>query len=147
MTDQPTPEKIKAFLDDLARISLRHNVVIAFPLCDEYPSIVPIPKDFTSYEATKDGARISQTIEGDEYAYPENWVHSLDLTQLSAHERIEILGNRSPDLGRMLREAFMAGVDVTGQGWNSEHPGDSVSRTEFEGEADEYAAKIMGGLG
>ena len=52
-----------------------------------------------------------------------------------------------PPLREMLREAYMAGVDSTGQGWNGEHPGDDESRAHFQKRADEYAAKIMGGQG
>lgn len=41
---------------------------------------------------------------------------SFDPTQLSVHERVDIMGGRSPDLARMLREAYMAGVESTRAG-------------------------------
>ncbi|WHZ36505.1 hypothetical protein [Sagittula sp. MA-2] len=130
MTDQTTPEKVKAFLDDLARISSRHGVEIGFE-----------PHDGAYLNGMRSGFRGYQT---EPYGglwqigqFPANMVEirGIDLTQLSAHERMQIMGARSPDLARMLRDAFMAGVEATGGAYVG----------PFEWDADEYAAKIMGG--
>ncbi|GAW37017.1 hypothetical protein RA2_04092 [Roseovarius sp. A-2] len=96
MTDDPTPEQIKAFLDDLARISLRHGVVIEDweeaeglfaairPMEDEFRGYRSVPADDVIWI----GARWSgSSVKGD--------CESIDLTQLSAHERLEIMGGRS----------------------------------------------------
>ncbi|WP_271881323.1 hypothetical protein [Phaeobacter italicus] len=51
------------------------------------------------------------------------------------------------ELTRLLREAFIAGVKSTRQGWNGEQPESIESLIEFEGEAAEYASEIVGKLG
>ncbi|WP_027245840.1 hypothetical protein [Leisingera daeponensis] len=50
-------------------------------------------------------------------------------------------------LTRLLREAYMAGVESTSQGWSSELPGNIECLIEFEREAVKYATKIVGGRG
>jgi hypothetical protein len=155
MTDKPTPTQIKAFLDDLARISLRHGVMIedAGSMTAEERELGDLDPDFAGYSLMDDGTLhwlISEHIG----AFPDD-IDSIDITKLSNHERLEILGGRphldemfaAADLTRMLREAYMAGVNSTGQGWNGEHPGDASSLIEFEQSAAEYAANIVGGEG
>ncbi len=88
MTDQPTPEKIKAFLDDLARISLRHGV-----------RLTQSQDGMQLVEETCHGYYIC----GGELAVVEceverkkiggwPWPISIDPTQLSNHERMKIMG-------------------------------------------------------
>lgn len=135
MTDQPTPEQIKAFLDDLARISLRHGIAIR---SDGIPTLEDLD-DFQSY---------SSAIMTDGNGEPaETWlfdnatggdIKSIDITQPSAHERLEILGDRSPDFTKMLEEAYTSGACSFGDFC----PG---FLDDVEKEAEEYAAKIMGG--
>ena len=151
MTDTPTPEKIKAFLDDLARISFRHGVMIGASY--DGPELQMPDEDFDGYSASKaeplPGCGVELSSQRWDAPHMRDGYHlSLDLTQLSNHERLEILGNRSPDLARMLREAFMAGVQGSMIYWKfddllGEHKDSTWA--EVQQGADEYAEKIMGG--
>ncbi len=127
-----TPDRIKAFLDDVARASVRHGIQLGHTY--DGVTLVPLEADFEGYGAEKEetfedhGLPLSLGHYADE-------IHSIDFTQLSAHERLAIHGKQSRDLARMLREAFMAGVEATRGAYVG----------PFEWDADEYAAKIMGG--
>ena len=102
MTDRtPTPEQIKAFLDDLARISLKHGVIIGATY--DGPALQLPDDDFDGYSVTKeelipgDGLTLSST-RWDVPHMRDDYHISLDITQLSNHERLRIIGARSPDV-------------------------------------------------
>lgn len=128
-----TPDRIKAFLDDLALLCEKHRIMLA------HGRPIEMHPDFGGcvyYE--DDGVIGSFATSSFRHADINGHISSIDITQLSAHERFAILGNRSPDLAGMLRDAFLAGSEGD-EDWCKE------TRPAFEREADEYAAKIMGG--
>lgn len=139
MTDKPTPTQIKPYLDDLARLSIKHGMYLDH--VRHGMRITTVDSHFAGYK--EDGRGIcnagdSAYLHQDE-ALSENGitlagVSSIDITQISNHE---ILGGHSPDLARMLRDAFDAGVRAARADLDNLGPG------VFAG--DEYAAKIMGG--
>lgn len=97
MTDQPTPEQIKAYLDDLARLSVKHGVVIGATY--DGPALQEPDEDFDGYSA-----RVGELHEGhgldlsncrfDAPHMRDNYHNSVDITQLSAHERMKIMGGQ-----------------------------------------------------
>ncbi|RKT35274.1 hypothetical protein BXY70_1307 [Roseovarius halotolerans] len=141
MTDKPTPEQIKAFLDDLARLSFKHGIEMR----QEYMSyddpayvLRPLDTALLGYRAEfYDDEFVFHDNHGDLHDSGE--IDSIDLTQLSAHERLEIMGAESPDLARMLRDAFMAGAEAADAEWSRK------IGPQFGDEAAEYDAKTMGG--
>lgn len=139
MTDQLTPDRVKPFIDDLARISLRHGVAISpgGMAGRDQATVHGLRPDFGGYAAKPfEGALLETFAAGDPPSSVGGPV-SIDITQLSNHERIQLLGNRSPDLALMLRDAYLAGVEATRGAYVG----------PFEWDADAYAAKIMGGEG
>lgn len=154
-----TPSRIKAVLDDLARASARHGVYLDVDDEKGMMRIVPVDdpdaRQFAGYVAGFRGAlwpASSDQLRGrsdmQDCGVTLATVESIDITQLSNHERIQIIGNRSPDLARMLREAFMAGAKAVVEHRKDEYP-EEWWWDDYEGnvedEATEYAAKIMGG--
>ena len=85
MVDHPDPERIRAFLDDLARLAVRHGLRVRRHGGGEV-LIEPAPEDFAGYSACIGGGEATLTIEtmGD--------VRGLDPTLLSAHERLALRG-------------------------------------------------------
>lgn len=150
MTDKPTPNQIKPYLDDLARISIKHGIYLEH--VRHGMRITPVDGQFAGYK--EDGRGICNAVDS-AYLHQDEvlsesgitlaGVSSIDITQLSNHE---ILGGHSPDLARMLREAFIAGVLAAAEGSSDEAWWfrEGFER-EYEGDADEYAAKIVGGQG
>lgn len=132
MTDQPTPENIKAALDELAMWRFKYG--LDFMAHRDEVELITADRPGAGL-----GAEVTRSGDWVLHSFPYGDVESIRPGELSNHQKMEILGNRSPDLARMLREAFMAGVNSTPQGWEY--------RDEFENEATEYAAKIIGGEG
>lgn len=92
MTDQLTPDRIKAFLDDLARISLRHGVKV-----DVWPggvSVDPIDEVFAGYQSWGIQRELQPASVDDLGESGGGVIHSIDLTQLSNHERLAIMGGQ-----------------------------------------------------
>lgn len=132
MTDQPMTEKIKAFLDEVVAASVRTGVSVNEIKVDGYHTEVHHPAAMMVKAECHHmfGPGVGETTFG-----------FVDITQLSAHERIKIHAAQSHDLAQMLRDAFMAGAQEADADWFREIP------AEFEREADDYAAKIIGGQG
>ncbi|WP_265499570.1 hypothetical protein [Paracoccus beibuensis] len=92
MTDKPTPAKIKAFIDDLARISMRHGFEISEDEGRLY--LDRITTDFEGYsvrvaDGVTDGwPMMTCVVSGGDY------VSSIDLTKLSNHQRLAIMGGQ-----------------------------------------------------
>ena len=86
MTDHPDPERIRAFLDDLARLAVRHGLRVRRHGGGEV-LIEPAPPGFQGYSACIGGGEATLTIEtmGD--------VRGLDPSRLSAHERLALRGS------------------------------------------------------
>ena len=82
MTDQPDRERIRAFLDDLARLAVRHGLRVRRHGGEVL--IEPAPQGFQGYSACIGGGEATLTIEtmGD--------VRGLDPSRLSAHERLAL---------------------------------------------------------
>jgi hypothetical protein len=140
-----TPSNIKAFLDEIAGASYRHGIAIdgSNP---GFPNLITMNDDFAGYIAGCDkngwaffpATDLTINAHGRLFGFDEGChTTSIDITQLSAHERIQIHGTQSPDLAQMLRDAFMSGVEATRGAYVGPH--------EFD--ADDYAKKIMGGQG
>ena len=107
MTDKPTPEQIKAFLDDLARLSLRHGVELSFECRPGVPAVYPMRETFGGYTSwvNDDGHRRiwgQQSVDLNlDYGSGES--ASIDLTKLSAHERIQIHAGPPPTGGSVVK--------------------------------------------
>ena len=88
MTDHPDPERIRALLEDLARLAVRYGLRVRRHSGGEV-LIEPAPEDFAGYSACIGGGEATPTIEtlGD--------VRGLDPTLLSAHERLALRGSGS----------------------------------------------------
>lgn len=145
-----TVERIKDFLDDLARISLRHGVMIEDWEIEGAGSamLIPMRSDLEGYRADVDGDGGVWLASYDwKTALHDDEIRSLDLTKLSAHERIHIHGARTPDLEQLIQDAFMAGVEATGEGWNGEHPMTKESSEDFHGQAYDYASATVRDMG
>ena len=100
-----TPANLKAFLDDLVRISLRHGVVI-----EDWEEAEGL---FATLRPVEDGFRGYSAVPADDVTWlgarwndngAEAYIESIDITKLSNHERLAIHGNHSPHLAEMLRE-------------------------------------------
>ena len=85
MITHPDPERIRAYLDDLARLAVRHGLRVRRYGGGEV-LIEPVPEGFQGYSACI-GGEATLTIEtmGD--------VRDLDPTRLSAHERLALRGS------------------------------------------------------
>ena len=88
MVDHPDPERIRALLDDLARLAVRHGLRVRRHGGGEV-LIEPAPPGFQGYSACIGGGEATLTIEtmGD--------VRGLDPSRLSAHERLALRGSGS----------------------------------------------------
>jgi hypothetical protein len=107
MTDQPTPEKIKAFLDDLARTCAKHGVFIYTEDDGEgNMQIAPIVADphweFAGYSSNSSGViwpekslMLNYRDRMLEQHIVVDHIESIDITQLSNHHKIEIMGGRT----------------------------------------------------
>ncbi|MGR3315394.1 hypothetical protein [Roseovarius indicus] len=158
-------EQVKAFLDDLARISLRHGVEIRGREWNRLMVIDEAGSNFSGYSAEighprsngdvtvismSSAAREEMKLIEGANADHSVCISSIDLTKLSAHERIKIHGRQSPDLARMLQDAFMAGAEAVVEHRKDVYPEEwwwDGYEGNVEDEAPEYAAKIMGGQG
>lgn len=97
---QKSPEQIKAFLDDLARISVKHGLVVGGHECE----VDALPADWHGYKVWDSGG-LAHARDGDisTHGYLLPWEEeyfggetvSLDPTKLSAHERMAIKGGLS----------------------------------------------------
>tara|TARA_R110002049_G_scaffold96704_4_gene236373 strand:- start:2588 stop:3007 length:420 start_codon:yes stop_codon:yes gene_type:complete len=138
-----THSNIKPFLDDFARISLRHGFKLSEGVGGIY--IDRITSDFDGYSVrVRDGVSDGFPLH-DHLMFASDYVDSIDLTKLSNHERIKIHGTQSPDLAQMLRDAYKQGARDAGQAWDGEWPFHEGFEDDLFG--DEYAAKIIGGQG
>lgn len=85
-----SPDKIKAFLDDLARISLRHGVT---PSCIVFCGKVDLP-DHAMIEDPRKGLERKELAWAGMLSYRHGLLVDLDLGRLSNHEKLEIMGGR-----------------------------------------------------
>lgn len=93
MSKQTTPKKIQLFLDELVRVSLRHGLKIR--LSASGVSIDPLDYDggsFRGYECWGDAWEFSERSSDPP---SRDTVCSFDPTEISNHERMEILNGRS----------------------------------------------------
>jgi hypothetical protein len=93
-------ERIKAFVDDLARISLRHGIVLSGRSCPQLPPLVPLDPDWGGYQAMHDGSwywTVSDVEAGETMQVPPGveGVRSIKVSDLSAHERLSITSGGS----------------------------------------------------
>lgn len=114
MSDIVSPDRIKAFLDDLARLSLRHGVVVGSvqsffiePRSDEFGGYCeknyPVGGGGGGVLLSHPEARLIGVFRpgmfensGADVEERSQWVqHSIDITQLSNHERLKIIGGKS----------------------------------------------------
>ncbi len=89
-----TPDQIEVFLDDLARISLKHGVAID-PHCAA--RLVPLAdvRGYESYLVVDRGGAyrlLSQLGDAPGMAASPSYIAGLDLADLSNHERLLLLG-------------------------------------------------------
>lgn len=110
MTDTPTPEKIKAFLDDLARVSLQHGMYIGFRCQQHWLPIEQMEGGFGGYTAAHTTGTYDNLDQWNIYEFPagadegcmkskpvfgaDDQVASIDITQLSNHARLRIMGGQ-----------------------------------------------------
>lgn len=97
MSEKPTPEQIQAFVDDLARLAVKHGLAI-------YGSNVRLGAVWSGlsgylYYSDDDSSQLRPgriapaDVSARPYGEPVGGdVVSIDISQLSAHERLEIVG-------------------------------------------------------
>ena len=99
--DHPDPIRIKAYVDDLARLGVRHGLRLR--QFDGHTMIEPAPSDFRGYCASMGDEEACLTIEvlGPPTSVAElewletartrpTFVQSIDPSQMSAHERMSL---------------------------------------------------------
>lgn len=86
--------RLKAFLDDLALVSLRHGLELDVDLQGEYIVARPIPESFAGYSSRGTGANGAAGVwatDRKDLRMPLREVNSLDVSDLSNHQRLEVV--------------------------------------------------------
>lgn len=95
--DDLSVEQVKAFLDDLARISWKHGIVVSGLRAEQF-RLTTRGDDFGGYVSRQLGQTMrAWSFERDFDALSEapNFISSVRFNELSAHERIKIIGGQS----------------------------------------------------